>query len=127
MSFYATLAVAVLEVMLARGELPRVAQTCIDLARAGNLVGLRWARSVGVPFDAERCLAVATNKDVRAWIQGESGSDVLDAFRASVRTDPFHLIPLAAISVVKLCANPIPHLVRRNKPSDFGEIAELPF
>jgi hypothetical protein len=123
MSIYATLAVAVLEVMLARGELPRVVQTCIDLARAGNLAGLQWARFKGIPFDAERCLEVATDKDVRAWIQGEKAvSNSLNAFKASV-----HLIPLAAVSMFRLCANPIPHIVRPNKPSDFGEIEELPF
>jgi hypothetical protein len=119
MSFYATLAVTVLEVMLARGELPRVVQTCIDLARAGNLVGLRWARAAGIPFDAERCLEVAPTQEMRDWIR--TGSLAQNSFSVA------GLIPLAAISMVKLCANPIPHLVRPNKPSDFGEIEELPF
>jgi hypothetical protein len=128
MSIYATLAVAVLEAMLARGELPRVVETCVDLARAGNLAGLRWARFRGMPFDAERCLEVATSQEMRDWIRGETQvSNSLRAFRASVRTDPFHLIPLAAVSMVRLCANPIPHFVRPNRPSDFGDIEELPF
>lgn len=128
MTIYATLAIAALEVLLSRGQLPRAVETCVELARAGNLAGLRWARFKGIPFDAERCLEVATSKEMRDWIMGETSvSKALSAIRASVRTDPFHLIPLAAVSVFRLCANPIPYFVRPNRPADFGEIEELPF
>lgn len=121
MTIYATLAVAALEALLSSGKLPRVAEICIELARAGNLAGLQWARFKGIPFDAERCLEVAPTQEMRDWIRSP------DAVRVSGSMDPFHLIPLAAISMFRLCANPIPHFVRPNKPSDFGEIEELPF
>lgn len=119
MSIYATLAVAALEAMLSSGKLPRIVELCIELARAGNMACLRWARLQGVPFDGNRCLEVAPTNDMRNLI--------LELMRASVRADPIHLVPLAAIGMIRLCANPIPYLVQPNKPSDFGEIEDLPF
>lgn len=115
-STFATLAVTVLQALLERGELPRAVETCIELARSGNLAGLQWALSQGVPWDMARCLEVAATQEMRDWI----------AQRAA-RRDPMHLIPLVVHRVFRLCANPIPYFARPNRPQDFGEIEELPF
>lgn len=126
MTIYATLAVVALEALMSSGKLPRVVETCIELARAGNLAGLQWARFKGIPFDAARCLEVATSQAMRDWIKNET-LVAASMHAARARLDPINLIPLAAVSMFRLCANPIPHFVRPNRPSDFGEIPELPF
>ena len=98
------LTIDALEALLASGLLPGADKLYADLIDSKNKEGLRWALAKGL----------------------KAGEAIMRIARAKA-LDPIHLVPIATIAVFKLCANPIPHFVRRNRPEDFGEISELPF
>lgn len=97
-----------LEALLASGLLPNADKLYADLIDSKNKQGLRWALAKGLKAGKELRRVAKRVAEAKAM-------------------DPIHLVPLATIAVFKLCANPIPYLVRGNRPEDFGEIEPLPF